>query len=82
MISLKYKKNFQGDIPQYQMYNVFSESLTIFNALPNACYMFHRSIDSLLKAQYHQKRHKKKALNWLKLITKQVQVQVMKDLWY
>ena len=44
--------------------------------------MFHRSIDSLLKAQYHQKRHKKKALNWLKLITKQVQAQVMKDLWY
>ena len=38
--------------------------------------MFHRSIDSLLKAQYHQKRHKKKALNWLKLITKQVQTQV------
>ena len=49
-----------------------------FNALHNACYMFHRSIDSLLKAQYHQKRHKKKALNWLKLITKQVQVQVIK----
>ena len=23
MISLKYKKFFQGDIPQYQMYNVF-----------------------------------------------------------
>ena len=44
--------------------------------------MFHRSIDSLLKAQYHQKRHKKKALNWLKLITKQVQVHVMKDVWY
>ena len=41
-----------------------------------SCYMFHRSIDSLLKAQYHQERHKKKALNWLKLITKQVQTQV------
>ena len=61
---------------------MFSESLTIFNALYNACYMLHRSMDSLLKTQYYQKRHKKKALNWLKLITKQVQVQVMKDLWY
>ena len=36
MTNLKYKKNFQGDIPRYQMYNVFSEGLTIFNALPNA----------------------------------------------
>ena len=27
------------------------------------------------------RRHQKKALNWLKLITKQEQVQVMKDLW-
>ena len=44
--------------------------------------MFHRSIDSLFKAQYHQKRHKKKALNWLKLRTKQVQAQLMKDYWY
>ena len=42
--------------------------------------MFHKSIDSLLKAQNHQKRHKKKTINWLKLITKQVQVQVMKGL--
>ena len=41
--------------------------------------MFHRSIDSLLKAQYHQKRHQKKALNWLKLITKQVQAQVIES---
>ena len=73
MISLKYKQIFQGDIPQYEMYNVFSESLTIFNALPNACYMFHRSTESLLKAKYHKKRHKKKALNWLNLTTKQVQ---------
>ena len=49
------------------------------------CSMFHRSIDSLLKPQKHQKKHKKKTLNWLKLIiTKQVQVQeqVMKDVWY
>ena len=45
-----------------------------------ACYMFHRSIDSLRKAQNHQKRHKKKTLHWLKLIAKQVQV--MKDIWY
>ena len=36
----------------------FSESLTIFNALHNDCYMFHRSSDSLLKAQYHQKKTK------------------------
>ena len=57
-------------------------SLTIFNALPNACYMFHTFTDSLLKAQYHQKRHKKKALDWLKLITKQIQVEVMKTIWY
>ena len=42
--------------------------------------MFHISIVSLLKAQYHQERHKKKFLNWQKLITKQLQVQVMKDL--
>ena len=42
----------------------------------NACYMSHRSIDSLLKAQNHQKENKKKTLNWLKLITKQVQVQL------
>ena len=76
MISLEYKQIFQGDIPQYEMYNVFSESLTIFNALPNACYMFHRSTDSLLKAQYHQKDIRKKVLNWLKLIAKQVQVKV------
>ena len=27
------------------------------------------------------RRHQKKALNWVKLITKQEQVQVMKDLW-
>ena len=80
MISLKYKKKIQGEFP---LSNVcFSESLTIFNALPNACYMFHRSIDSLLKAEYHRKGLKKKALNWLKLITKQVKAQVMKDLWY
>ena len=59
-----------------------SKSLTIFNALSNACYMFHRSTDSFLKAQYHQKRHKKKPLNWLELITEQVQVQVMKGIWY
>ena len=77
MISLKYKKIFQGDILQYQMYNVY---LKVFIALPNACCMFHRSINSLLKAQYHQKRHKKKALNWLKLITKEVQAQAKKDL--
>ena len=56
--------------------------LAIFNARTSACYMFHRSIESLLKAQNHQKRYKKKTLDWLKLITKQVQVQVMKDLWY
>ena len=79
MISLKYKKIFQGDILQYQMYNVY---LKVFIALPNACCMFHRSINSSLKAQNHKKRHKKKALNWLKLITKQAQVQVTKDLWY
>ena len=60
MISLKYKKIFQDDIPQYQMYNVFSKSLTIFNALPNGFYMFHRSTDSLLKAQYHQKDIRKR----------------------
>ena len=42
----------------------------------NAFYMSHRSIDSLLKARNHQKRNKKKTLNWLKLTTKQVQVQL------
>ena len=29
-------------------------------AASNACYMFHRSIDSLLKAQYHQKKTEEK----------------------
>ena len=42
----------------------------------NAFYMSHRSNDSLLKARNHQKRNKKKTLNWLKLIAKQVQVQL------
>ena len=42
----------------------------------NAFCMSHRSIDSLLKARNHQKGNKKNTLNWLKLITKQVQVQL------
>ena len=44
--------------------------------------MLHRSIDSLLKAQNYQKGHNKKTLNWVKLITKKLQVREMKDLWY
>ena len=52
--------------------NIFYFQFLMQIAASNACYMFHRSINSLLKAQYHQKIHKKKDLNWLKLITKQV----------
>ena len=40
-------------------------------------------IDPLIaQSSISSKRHKKKALNWLKLITKEVQAQAKKDLWY
>ena len=42
-------------------------------------------IDPLIlssKLNIIKKDIKEKAVNWLKLITKQVQAQIMKDLWY
>ena len=73
---------FQGDIPQYYTYNVF---LKVYQFLMHYPMLVTYFIDPLIlnsKLNIIKKDIKEKAVNWLKLITKQVQAQIMKDLWY